>query len=251
MNSPEIQNLYRRVAINGLAAVGFIALLAGGMWLAVYSARYVPMAVNSLGAAAVTLSGVFVPASSAGLLVVPTSSTTIPLGSSPAISSPVPPTLPEASATMPAAGNKTSAIYPIGATASTPTPVLSGLPDLVVSITNVGYLTSTSTGSFVASSTVPNGSVAAVQFTIKNVGAGATGAWRFSASIPTQTSYIFQSPPQQSLNPGESIDYTLGFDQANKGAGQTISITANFDHVVAESDSTNDSASAKITVIGS
>ena len=62
--------------------------------------------------------------------------------------------------------------------------------------------------------------------------------------------YTYESQPQQSLNPGDSIDYTLGFDQADAGT-QTISITANYDHAVAESDSGNDSASAQITILGS
>jgi subtilase family serine protease len=90
-----------------------------------------------------------------------------------------------------------------------------------------------------------------VQFIIKNTGTNATGSWRFSAVIPTETAYVYQSVPQQSLNPGESIEYTLGFDQAKAGANQTISINVNFDHSVAESDTTNNGASANITVLGS
>jgi len=128
---------------------------------------------------------------------------------------------------------------------------LTGLPDFIVTINEVGYLTTSTTDSFVASSTVPTGNRPAVKFTIKNVGTNTTGSWRFSASIPTQTAYIFQSQPQQSLSPGDSIDYTLGFDQANRGSNQTISITANFDHAVAESNSDNNSNSAKITILGS
>jgi hypothetical protein len=87
-----------------------------------------------------------------------------------------------------------------------------------------------------------------------------SGVWRFSASIPTQSSYFFQSQPQQALAPGDSIDYVLGFDQANKGSGQMISVTANIKYVdpftgaitfpVAESNSNNNSASTVITILG-
>ena len=99
--------------------------------------------------------------------------------------------------------------------------------------------------------TAPSGSRPAVVFTIKNIGTNVAGSWRWSASIPTQTSYLYQSLPQQALNPGDSIEYTLGFDQANKGSGQMISVTANFDRAVAESDANNNSASATLTILGS
>jgi hypothetical protein len=139
----------------------------------------------------------------------------------------------------------------MGSTTTSAAPSLFGFPDLVVSIKDIGYLATSSAESFVASSTVPFGSRPAVVFTIKNVGTNATGAWRFSASIPTQTAYIYQSQLQPPLNPGDSIDYTLGFDQANKGANKMISITANFDRTITESNPDNNSASTNITILGS
>ncbi|MCX6788185.1 MAG: hypothetical protein NT108_03430 [Candidatus Kaiserbacteria bacterium] len=243
----------RPTVINSLAIVGFITLITLGISLAVYSSRYVPNAIGSLGAAAVSLSQIFTSAEPT-LTVVPTDSTTLlPFGdmssttdmqsaSAPADTTPKNP----AART---AGEKTSTTYQIGgATGATPT---SGLPDLTVSINAVGYLTTASADSFIASSTVPAGSRPAVNFTIKNIGAGITGAWRFSASIPTQSAYIYQSQSQQSLGAGDSIEYTLGFDQSNKGTDQMISITANFDHTVGESNTNNNSAATKITVLGS
>lgn len=242
-----------------LAVIGFIALVAAGIWLAVYSTRYVPTVVNGVGSAAVYLGSVFTPAP-ASLAVIPTASST--LSTNVPVSGPtstaatstntnvgVGTTNPKPSTgygTSP--GTPTSGTYVIGGTGSAP--ALYGLPDLIVTIKGVGYLASASADSFVATSTVPNGSRPAISFTIKNVGTNSTGTWRFSASIPTQTAYIYQSQSQQSLNPGDSIDYTLGFDQANRGSGQMVSITANFDRAVAESNSNNNSASATITILG-
>lgn len=248
-------NITARPAVtNSLAIVGFITLIALGISLAVYSSRYVPDTVGGLGAAAVSLSQIFtsaeptltvVPADSATLLpfdgMSSTTNTQSP-SSAPAETTPEKPT-------VRAAGEKTSAAYQIGGVPETAP--ASKLPDLTVRINAVGYLTTASADSFVASSTVPAGSRPAVSFTIKNIGAGATGAWRFSASIPTQNAYIYQSQPQQSLGYGDSIEYTLGFDQSNKGTDQMISITANFDHTVGESDTNNNSAATKITVLGS
>ena len=245
MDSTETTGPARRAAIHGLAAVGFVTLIALGIWLAVYSARYVPSAVGRLGAAAVSLSQVFTSAPAPSLSIVPTASTTIPFGASSTASTGTAQTAPKP--VPPTAGAETGGTYQIGSGA----PALSGLPDLVVTISAVGYLTSTSTSSFVATTTVPYGENPAVKFTVKNIGTNVAGPWRFSASIPTSSNSIYQSVPQQSLNPGDYIEYTLGFSQPNAGANQTISVTANFDHAVTESNTNNNSASAKLTILGS
>lgn len=252
MQDTKTNSSTRTAATYGLAVVGFAALVGAGMWLAIYSARFVPEVVGRIGSAAVSLSAFFTPAPEASLSVVPPASTTTPSGgytSVPAATTTPVSTKPPAKPVVPAPGPQTGVTVPLNGTAGAP--VLSGLPDLVTVITTTGYLATSSTSSFVASQTVPVGSRAAVQFTIKNVGTNATGVWRFSASIPTQTAFIYQSIPQQSLNPGDSIDYTLGFDQANRGANQTISVTADYEHTVLESNENNNSASTKLTILGS
>ena len=248
----------RQTMVNSFAVIGFVALIAFGILSAVYSTRFVPRAVDGIDNAAVYLGSLFVPSSRPSLSVVSTASTTIPFDDA-ASSSLV---LPVASSTIPVtpapknkpvsvpttAGNETSGVYQIGGTT---TPVLSGLPDLQTTIDAVGYLATSSADSFIASQTVPAGSRAAVRFTIKNIGTNATGAWKWSASIPTTSNQIYQSSTQQSLNPGDYIDYTIGFDQTNKGSGQMISVSANFDNAVTESTTNNNNASATVTILGS
>ncbi|MGD0328244.1 MAG: CARDB domain-containing protein [Minisyncoccia bacterium] len=244
----------RSKTLTGLAVVGFIALVTAGIWLAVYSTRFVPIVVNHAGTAAVYLGSFFTRESTSHLSIVstPIAPTTISFGDASSTAStniaPKHPT-PSPKPTKTVAGTKTDTIYQISG--ATSTPAFFGLPDFIVNINAVGYLESASADSFVASSTVPAGSRPAVSFTIKNIGTNASGAWRFSASIPTQTAYIYQSQPQQSLNPGDSIDYVLGFDQANRGVNEMISVTANFDHAVEESNTNNNSASATVTILGS
>jgi hypothetical protein len=228
-----------------LAVAGFIALVGLGMWLAVYSTRFVPTVVNRLGAAAVYL-GQVMRLPHPALSVVPTATSTV-LSFADATSTRSTSILEPVKATPTAGTAATSTALITPATPGAPY----GLPDLSVRITAVGYLATTSANSFVASSTVPAGSRPAVQFTIKNIGTNVTGPWRFSASIPTQNAYLYQSASQQSLAPGDSIDYTLGFDQANRGANQTMSVTANFDNAVSETTTRNNSASTTITVLGS
>lgn len=254
MNNIQNEASGRKVVIETFAVIGFITIMATSLWLAIYSTRFVPTVVTRIGSAVVYLGSVFTPTPHPSLSVVSTATTT-PFGEASSTLSTASTTLttPATTVTTPSkniptvAGTKTNTTYQIGS--STPA-VPHGLPDFVVQINAVGYLATTSADSFVASSTVPNGSRPAVTFTIKNIGTGVSGPWRFSASIPTETAFIYQSQPQQPLSPGDSIDYTLGFDQANRGAGKLISITANFDHAVAESNPDNNSASAQITILG-
>ncbi|MFA6415025.1 MAG: CARDB domain-containing protein [Candidatus Paceibacterota bacterium] len=243
-----------RTVVHVLAVVGFVALIGASMWLAAYSTRYVPAVVGRIGSAAVYLGSLFTPAEpSLSVISTPVASTTISFGdaSSTLATTADPVTSKPVKSVVPTAGEKTNGTYQISGTASAQPAVLSGFADLVVNIDTIGYLATSSADSFVANTTVPNGNRPAVRFTIKNIGTNVTGSWRFSASIPTQTAYIYQSQPQQSLAPGDSISYTLGFDQANRGSEQTISVTANFDHTVTESNVNNNSTSAKITILGS
>lgn len=248
MDTNQTATPARQATITGLAAVGFIALVAAGIWLAIYSTRYVPTVVNRVGGAAVYLGSLFVPASEPGLSVIPAASTTPSENGTGTSTVPGATTKPPAQ-TIPVAGQQTSNTYQIGG--ATTTRPFSGLPDLVTRINAVGYLATTSAESFVASTTVPAGKRPAVNFTVENIGTNASGPWRFSATIPAQTVFLFMSQPQQSLAPGDRIDYTLGFDQANRGPGQLISITANFDRTIGESNTNNNSASAQLTILGS
>ncbi|HQU08034.1 MAG: hypothetical protein B7X04_03360 [Parcubacteria group bacterium 21-54-25] len=242
-------------ALQGLAIVGFIVLVVAGVWLAIYTARFVPTAVEGLSSAAVSLSQFFTPAKQPStLVVVPnTATSTVATSTNATTTAPVAtsaaPTKKTRTVPTPKPGARTEHTYLIGDATST-TPTLHGLPDLATRITAVGYLTSTSTSSFVATTTIPAGAHVAVKFTITNIGTNVAAPWVFSASLPTQVNYIFNSAIQQALNPGDHIDYVLGFDQANTGVNQTISITVNPKHVVAESNFNNNSASASVTVLG-
>ncbi len=241
MDSFKNQFESRQPALAGLAIAGFIALVAFGIWLAVYSTRFVPPIVSRVSSAAVYLGQVFTP-HRASLSVVPTATSTViyfgDATSSATTTTPLIKPAPKPAATI---GTEVTSKYPV-----TPT----GLPDLLVTIKRIGYLATSSASSFVASSTVPAGYRPAVKFSIENIGGSETGAWRFNASIPTATAFIYKSEPQQSLASGDSIDYTLGFDQALRGAGKAVTIIANFDHAFAESTLSNNTATATVTILG-
>lgn len=246
MNTHMTDGPFRESAIRGLAVVGFISLLGLGIWGAIYSARFVPTAVGNLGSAAVYLGSLFSPAPTPSLDVVGTASSTYISFGTPATTT---------ASTTPATPPKTPAA-PVVKTPGTPiivevpAPVVApyGLSDLAITITKTGYLNTSSTDSFVASDTVPSGKRAAVQFTVKNIGTNYTGTWRFSASIPTKPSTTYKSDSQQSLAPGDSIDYTLGFDRAIKGTDQKVTVTIDPDHKLDEASIKNNVASATLTI---
>ncbi len=248
-NSPA-----RAVAINALAVVGFIVLILIGMALAVYAASFVPKAVSRLNGAAVYLSSIFVPADKAGIEVVKPG-TTVPFGETPGagIATSSVATTTEPVKTTPAAITTTTGpgtpgyhVYPTGGT--NPTPVLTGLPDLMVDITATGYLTSSDTSTFIKSDTVPDNMRGAVKFTVKNVGTNSSGRFTFEAPLPTSSSYTFSSESQDSLLPGEHIDYVLGFDRAKSGSSRSITITVDQDGKIKEVSESNNSDSATVTI---
>lgn len=249
MNTETAASPERPAATSGLAVVGFVALIIAGLWLALYSTRFVPGVVNRIGSAAVYLGSVFSPAPGSTVSVVPTpaASTTIPFGTTgttPTTSTTVTPTKTSAKPKPVAGVGTNTTTYEIGTTKAA---ALSGLADLAVTIDTTGYLTSASTSSFVASTTVPHGDNAAVRFTIKNVGTNWSGTWTFSASVPTYPTYTYTSQPQQSLAPGDSIDYTLGFNQAISGTSKVITVTIN--PGVSDSNKSNNSAAAAETIL--
>ncbi len=235
----------REAAERGLAVVGFVALVALGIWLAVYSAQYVPATVNRLGAAAVALSSIFVPAEPT-LTVVPTASTTISFGdgttavssSTPATGTPAPITVP-----TPTPGQETNTVYTPNGTAT----ALYGLPDLIVEIESVGYATSTNFDGFVASPTISASQMGAVKFAVRNTGTNVSGPWSFSASLPSNQITIYPSGMQPSLKPGDWIEFVLDFSFPRIGTS-TVSVTTDPSNQVPESNEANNQASTTILV---
>lgn len=250
MNHTENDTQVRQAALAGLATVGFIALVSLGVWLAVYVSQYVPFAVGRIGAAAVSLSQVFTQGNgNANLSVVPNATSTLPIqtaSSTAASTTPTASSTPVAVKPAPTAGKETSTTTPVQGTKPAP---LYGFADLSVVIVSTGYMSGSAADTYVASSSVPTGYHPAVRFIIKNIGTNLSGSWRFSASLPTSVNALYESQPQQSLGPNDYIEYTLGFDQPNRGE-QTITITANYDKGITESNTNNDKASAKIVVLG-
>lgn len=242
----------RQVAVNALAIVGFIVLIILGMALAIYAATFVPKAANRLGAAAVYLSQVFVPADKPAGIEVVTPGDTVPFEGTPGAgiaTSTATTTTPSTGgvATTPSAGTPDYHVYPTGGTATPAT--LYGLSDLTVAVVSTGYLTSADTASFVPSATVPSGMRGAVKFVVTNKGTNTTGTFDFKATLPsTSSGYTFTSDNQTALLPGEHIDYVLGFDRARVGEDREISVTVDPSNSIKESLENNNNITTTIDI---
>ncbi|MBU1292493.1 hypothetical protein KJ819_00305 [Patescibacteria group bacterium] len=236
----------RRAAVNGLAIVGFIVLILIGMALAIYAATFVPSAISRIGSAAVYFSSAFQPNTEDTDLVVVPPTETVPFGDDIPAATTTPPATetPDTTPVTPTPGTPVTRVVQVG---TTPAPLF-GLPDLVIENITTGYLTSSDTDTFRASSRVPDGERGAVKFTIANRGTNISGRFEFDAELPTSRSYTFHSGKQESLKPGERIDYVLGFDQTREGDDREITIVVDPDRDISESNEGNNSRSVRIDI---
>lgn len=239
--------------MTGLAVVGFIALVATGIWLAVYSTRYVPTVVNRVSVAAVYLGSVFTPAPPASLSVVPTA-TTISFG--------------EASSTILTSATSTQTSIksmkqnwtpgtPVAVTNGTTTPNTpviphySGLSDLSIAIENVGYEVVVGDNNIVATTTIPAHTQIAIKFRVINVGTNVSGPWTMNVSIPSGGTSASQTFSQDSLVPTQPSEYIARFNNISPGTGYVINVTIDPNHQLSESRTINNVAtSTSLTVLG-
>ena len=131
-----------------------------------------------------------------------------------------------------------------GTTGGSTTPIPTGPADLVVRILSVGVIDPIS-GNITQRAPISPQEVVAVTFDIKNQGGSATGAWYFTAQLPTSPAAPYSSPQQASLNPGDHIENTLRFNQVAQGGVFTVNVDPT--NLVSESNENNNSASQSIS----
>ncbi len=242
-----VQTRTRQSAVNALAVVGFVALVFIGMVLAIYSARYVPAAVSRLASAAAYLS---TNGKSDGQLQVvpnlpfPTEATTTATSTTPVATTTAVTPKPTTPVT---AGKPTTTAYPVSGVV---TPSLYGLPNLITSISAVGYLDDN--GVFHADKTINSNQSLAVQFRVTNIGTNVAAPWQIHAELPTRSNgtFKFNSGTQDALVPGGWVDFTLHLDARDVRVGddQEITIDADSGNDVKESNENDNDATATISV---
>lgn len=123
------------------------------------------------------------------------------------------------------AGIETRNVYTVTNTARVSDP--NGRVDLSVQILQTGALDPV-TDVFTQTASIRRGTKGAVRFQVTNLGTKSAENWNFNAVVPTFPMYIYSSDMQQVLGPGDSIEFTLGFDQADAVATKGI-LTVNID----------------------
>ncbi|HEY4512374.1 MAG TPA: CARDB domain-containing protein [Candidatus Paceibacterota bacterium] len=122
----------------------------------------------------------------------------------------------------------------------------SGNRDLSVTITDVGTM-DRNTGQFYNSGSVNRYDKAAFRFTVQNIGGTDTGIWTFNASLPSSTNSSYYSTSQNSLAPGQSATFTLGFENPYTGSN-TVSVNIDPNNNISESNENNNYTSRSIYV---
>jgi hypothetical protein len=161
--------------------------------------------------------------------------------------SPVAPTTPTTpSKPTPTPGTPTSQVYtyPVGTTAVTENP--NGKADLKVTILATGVVDKL-TGAFATTTDLKRSDRIGVKFAVENAGDKSSGQWKFNAILPTFPPFTFNSDYQQTLAPGDRIEFTIGFDQAVAGT-QEVKFVLDPQQFVAESNEANNTTTINITV---
>jgi hypothetical protein len=247
------QNPRKQAAQNALAIVGFIALILIGIGLAIYAARYIPVAFNRLGTGAVSLSSVFTPAEEEyeepSVVVTETSVPFEPVATSTeAGSGPATPTYTAPAGSTGTAVRTNTVTYTQPVPVIVPPPAPYGRADLTVEITAVGYCTSDRVSSFRRDNEVPDGENGGMQFAVRNIGTNTSGSWDFEYDLPTSPALSRTVSNQRSLGPGDRMDFTLCFTEPRSGNNRTVRVNVDSNREVNESNENNNSDSAQIDI---
>lgn len=171
------KHTFRENVLRIVAVIGLIAVLLLGAWGIIQLAFFIPTFLGNIG-------GSVTPKTQT---VNTTATTTVKT----AVVAETPKPVVKTAAAKPAAVKYVASAKPRAA--------LYGYPDLAVRIIN-------------APTGVRNGGQVSLQFVIENTGTNVVPAnWIFTASLPYNPAYTYQSPVQQALYPGDKIVYTLGY----------------------------------------
>ena len=190
---------FKDTFLRGIALLGLILILVLGAWGIIVLAFNIP---NFLSSAGTTIAGLFEGDRDEETVEVPVVSTSTP-------TTPSAPTGPTTSGKTTTASPKTTSAYSY-TPAPQPAAQLYGLPDLAVRIISVVPQPAPTYAS--------GGNRYSMQFEVSNMGTNIAGyGWAFTAQLPMNPTYTYNSGPQQALRPGDKIVYTMGFDMPYQG----------------------------------
>lgn len=223
----------------GMAAVGFIALLLGGVFLAIYAASYVPQTLSRLSAA-VFLTGNEPENETPTDTVTPTeeeepASPTVPTTPS-TPTTPATPSTPTTGGPLYVPQAPTVTYYPTQ-------PRLYGLPDLALVNVQTGYMRGST---FVEEDDeIPDNRDAAVRFIVQNLGTNVVSNWRIHVDVTSEDDAYGAGGL---LYPNGTQLFTLVIEDPKDGERITVDIDVDYDNRISESNENNNEKRVRIEV---
>ena len=243
----------RGAAMGTLAVVGFIVLILIGIVLAIWAARYIPLAFNGATNSTTGNSLTAVPSTT---LSFDTSSTVTSTTTATTTDYTVPPAAPAQTAQVGATQYQPTQYqtmaYPYYVPGSTQVqvPVSNyGLSNLTVKITDIGYLDRD--GRFVSDNSMNSDDELIVKILVTNTGTNSTGNWNIRTIVPTQNDKSFDfDKDEPSLAPGATLPLTLDLTRGKLDVGnnQEVKVTVDANHDVNESNENDNTDTADFDV---
>ena len=122
-----------------------------------------------------------------------------------------------------------------------------GKADLVVKVLAIGTVNADS-GKFTERDEIPLNGRGAIRFEVRNDGTKESGRWEFEAELPTSPSYTYNSKTQQTLFPGDRIEFIIGFDEIKRANEVDYEIFVDSEKDVSESNERNNTVTGQIEV---
>jgi CARDB len=225
----------KKAAMNGLAIVGFGALIIAGIFLAIYAARYVPETLSRLSSAVILSSDNATTTDEENTdeetpVVVTDNNDEEEVDDTP--TTPV--------VTTPSTGGPL--IVPVTPRVTSNQPQLYGLPDLAIINAEVGYMRGST---FVEDDEVPNNRDAAVKFSVRNIGTNAAASWRVQVDVENEDTVTGTGGY---LMPNGTQNFTVRIENPEEGENIEIEIDVDYQNNLNESNERNNDETLDIDI---
>ena len=228
----------KKAAMNGLAVVGFGALIIAGIFLAIYAARYVPETLSRLSSAVIL-------SSDEGT----TTNEEEPADETPASTDDEEEPVKEDSSTdeepakptTPSTGGP-QVVAPQVPRYYTNQPQLYGLADLVIVNEKIGYMRGST---FVEDNEAPDNRDVAVRFSVQNLGTNIANGWRVRIDVEGERPVTGNGG---SLMPNGIQNFTVLIENPEEGENLEVEIEADYEDDLNESNERNNDETLDIDI---
>ncbi len=242
--TPSTADATRKAAMNGLAIVGFGALIIAGIFLAIYAARYVPQTLSRLSGAVILSSDTGTTTSETDTTdETPTNTVDTPNDTSNTPEEkPKTPSTPTTPPTVKPPVTGGPLIVPQYPRVISNQPSLYGRADLAIINAEIGYMRGST---FVEDNEAPSNRDVAVRFTVKNNGTNAAGNWDVRVRVEGERAVTGSGGY---LMPGGTQNFNVRVENPEEGENLTVQIDVDYQDDLDESNERNNDEKLDIDV---